>query len=379
MNKCHLLTGFIFLLLIIQPITIANFHYRSQQNNLLFQSSRLSKIPSLFSAQQCSIPPFSETTFDAHSSFQPENITCIDDAFHPSNQTYANEWWYFDATLNQQYTLQFSIHIYSVFNTGFATVQCNIYNYTTSIISERKLQPLSTITLSDQKPFIAINGNVVMSSNQNSENIPRYYHLSYAGKNFSFHLNFTGITDGWKGTTPAGDWAVIFPKALVTGMVTMQNKTVNVSGIGYHDHNWNVTVSTGLNYGWLWGKTSSNQHVVTWSTIFETWYKRSPLLVVNQDYDGFISIPAECIDFSITKIQFKNGMILPYGFTLSADYKEYQIMLSIEILDSDYITVLGLINYWRYHTHTTGSIQVDDTVEQIDEYDIAEFIRFRPY
>lgn len=379
MNKSHLLTGFILLLIVIQPITIATFQQQSQQNTFFFQSISQPKIPSFFSTLHQRILPSKATSFDTQSLFQPKNITFIDDAFHPLNQTYGNEWWYFDATFNQRYTLQFSIHVYSVFTTGFATVQCNIYNHTTSIVSERKLLPLSAFIFSERKPFIALNDQPVMNGTQDTKNKPEFYQLTYAGNNYSFHLNFTAITNGWKGTTTAGNWAVVFPKALVTGKLTLQNKTVNVSGIGYHDHNWNVTVSTGRNYGWLWGKTSSNKHVLTWATIFETWYKRSPLLVINQDYKGFINIPAEHIDFSVTDIRFKNGMILPYGFTILAQYKEYKITLSIEIIDSDYITVLGLINYWRYHTHTTGTIKSNDAVEQIDVYDIAEFIRFRPY
>ena len=78
-------------------------------------------------------------------------------------------------------------------------------------------------------------------------------------------------------------------------------------------------------------------------------------------------------------IEFKNGMILPYGFHLSVETKEYTLSLSLEIINSDYVTVLGLINYWRYHIHSMGTLKINDHTQTIDDYNIAEFMRFRPY
>jgi hypothetical protein len=120
-------------------------------------------------------------------------------------------------------------------------------------------------------------------------------------------------------------------------------------------------------------------HTLTWANIFETWYKGSPLLVINEDNGGYTNIPSSNLQFSVTDLSFKNGMIIPTGFSLSGKVNEYDLSLQIEVLTSDYITVLGLINYWRYHIHITGSFNDGEKTEDIDDYNIAEFIRFRPY
>jgi len=311
--------------------------------------------------------------------FYPKNVTNLDDTYHGSNQSCATEWWYFDAILNQQYSFQFSIHIYDIYSTGFATIQCNIYNNTTKIISEKIMHHQSTMTLSQNKPYIAINNNPLMICNQQMTNGHEKYQITYSGAQYSFNLTYIGITSGWKGTTTAGEWAVIHPKAIVNGSITINNTAIPVSGIGYHDHNWNVTFTTGLNYGWLWGKTITNEHSLTWAAIFETWYKKSSLLVINKDNNGYLNIPTEQLDLSVTQLKFINGMIIPYSFSVSVHTYTCDLLLTIDVIDSDFISILGIINYWRFHVHITGSLSIDNQFERINDYNIAEFICFRPY
>ena len=80
--------------------------------------------------------------------FQPQNLTDEDDVYHGSNQTYSTEWWYFDAKLNEEYSLQFSVHIYAIINTDFVTIQCNLYKKGIPIISERNIHSLKNMTFS---------------------------------------------------------------------------------------------------------------------------------------------------------------------------------------------------------------------------------------
>ena len=386
MSCNHLLSIFILLLLIsqislvsAQPFSL--FSSQDQQQKMLPNpiTSNRQLIDIVASFVNHPVPFAHLNKNPTSTSFLPENLTFSDDAYHGSNKTYATEWWYFDAALNQGYTVQFGIHIHNIISTGIATIHCNIYHHGQPIINERLIQPLSTLSLSSKKPFITINNEIIMQGFQNSQEKPDKYHVSYSGDNYAFDLIYNGITKGWKGSTLAGDWAVIFPKAIVQGSLTIKNSTIKCLGTGYHDHNWNVTASTGLNFGWLWGKTSISNYTLTWANIFETWFKGSPLLVINKDHNGYLNIPANNLQFSVTDISFKNGMLVPYGFSLSGNTQNHSFSLKITVLNSDYITILGLINYWRYHIHITGSFTVDDEKETINNYDIAEFIRFRPY
>lgn len=387
MNKRRLIFLFILFLILIQMSTISATNIRSLpklrkepnqelSSTLLFPQSRVIKEMPLLNL----LFPKKTLTIDPSSSyFSPENLSNSDDAYHNSNLSYATEWWYFDSILNEQYTFQFSIHIYEILSTGFASTQCNIYEKGKTILSESSIHQLSTIQLSMNKPFISINDQIVMQTFSSQIDDSIMYQLSFTEGNYSFNLLFQETTQGWKGTTPAGDWAVVLPKAPVSGTLTIQNDTITVTGIGYHDHNWNVSISAGFNFGWLWGKTVLDKYTLTWASIFKTWYIQSPLLVINEDDNGYTNIPIDNIDLSITKIEFKNGMLLPYGFRLSAQTNEYTLTLFIDIINSDYVTVLGLINYWRYHIHTRGTLKINEHTHTIDDYNIAEFMRFRPY
>jgi predicted secreted hydrolase len=373
-------------MIIIQTSAIPATNINSLQTKFKEYSDNHLTIPSLQSSAFSGISLFNnffskktQMIDPSDSQFRPENLSDSDDAYHSSNLSYATEWWYFDAILNEQYTFQFSIHIYKILNTGFASTQCNIYERGKTILSESSIHQLSSLQLSLDKPFISINDQIVMQTFSSQIDNSMTYQLSYSEGNYSFNLLFQETTKGWKGTTSAGDWAVVLPKAPVSGTINLQNNIIKVNGVGYHDHNWNVSISAGLNFGWLWGKTVLNKYTFTWASIYKTWYMQNPLLVINEDDNGYTNVPIENIDFSVTKIEFKNGMFLPYGFRLYAQTNEYTITLFIDIFDSDYVTVLGLINYWRYHIHARGTLKIDDHTHTIDDYNIAEFMRFRPY
>ena len=205
------------------------------------------------------------------------------------------------------------------------------------------------------------------------------YQISYDTDKLSFQLEFNSLTRGWKGTTSAGSWAVMIPKGRVTGLITYNNQIIEVKGVGYHDHNWNVTVSTGLNYGWAWGRTYTSSTSITWASIMETWYRDTPLIVVNTNQSSYRNIPHHQITMKAKDFRFTNGIFIPYFFHLTANTLDIYIALNISVLSIDYTTILGMINYWRYHTYTEGVLTISGETQQINNYDIAEFICFRFY
>ena len=59
--------------------------------------------------------------------FEPIDIQLEDDAFHGPKGLYSYEWWYFDATLDNGYSVQISIRSLNVVNRVFFTTSLNIY------------------------------------------------------------------------------------------------------------------------------------------------------------------------------------------------------------------------------------------------------------
>lgn len=311
--------------------------------------------------------------------FLPEDIILSDDAYHNTSEKLSTEWWYFDAKLKQHYTVQFSIHLYDFYDMKFITINLNIYHETDTIIQHRTMHQIDTFQILQTTPLIIKNDDILMKGSYDNKNNTFLYQISYSTHNASIDLNYQSTTKGWKGTTPAGDWAVFLPQSNVNGTITLNNQIIPVQGKGYHDHNWNVTVNAGLNFGWIWGKTNTNSYTLTWSNIMTTWFLGKPLLVVNKQQDGYYNIPADSLDISVTSVQFQNGYIIPYGFILIGETENISLFAEISIKSTDYSSVLGVINYWRYHIQTQGTLTVHNHSEKIEDDNIAEFIRFRFY
>jgi len=312
-------------------------------------------------------------------SFEPVDISVNDDAYHGSNSLNNVEWWYFDTILSNGYSTQLSINVFNIFSSNFVTVNFNLYKNGESIERHRSFYSIANTYLSPYTPMILINNQLIMLGQYNNKTNNMNYEIHYETNNVKIDLEFLGLTKGWKGETPTGRWAVVLPKAKVEGTLKIDQKNILVSGLGYHDHNWDVTVASGLNYGWMWGKTTTQNYTIIWSEIMTTWYKGSPLLVVNQDHEGYYNIPANSLEIRITERRIKDGFLIPYGFLINGETNNISINADIKIVDTDYQSVMGIINYWRYHVSVYGTITVNGHSETIIDDNIAEYIRFRFY
>jgi hypothetical protein len=234
--------------------------------------------------------------------------------------------------------------------------------------------------VSEKIPLLNINGKEVMRGYIDKITGKWIYNLTINIEDTFVNLKFIGCTKGWKGYTDLSGWGVILPKAYVDGYISFDHVDyLSVDGIGYHDHNWEITVFTGLNFGWLWGKLNTESFILTWSNILTTWYKWQPLLVINLHNDGYYGVKSEELEFIIKKIKIVDWFLIPTEFYINVKTNEIEIHLNISVIDTHYVSVLGIINYWRYHTQCKGSIRINSIEEIINSIDFAEFIRFRFY
>jgi hypothetical protein len=384
MKKIRLFLSYLCLILII-TVCFQNILGAHQTTKLSIPKTQTLSIPEMntkntFIRSVPFLPKIPLDTGENETSFTPTDVTISDDRFHNSNTIQYTEWWYFDADLSNNYTVQLSVHVYNILSMSFATINYNVYRFGLPIEEHRTMYTANEISLSPEEPYVFLHDDSFKMIGVFEPELEKmYYHITYTIENTSMDLYYQSLTKGWKGKTTAGDWAVMLPRATVFGTLVIDNTAIKVRGVGYHDHNWNVTISTGLNFGWVWGKTDTNTYTITWADILTTWFKGDPLLVVNKEHDGYYSVPMENLTFSITDIAFKDGMLIPNGFSLAGKTNNITINMEISVIDTDYTTVLGVINYWRYHVHSKGTVTFNNDTETIDDYDIAEFIRFRFY
>jgi len=309
--------------------------------------------------------------------FSPEDIELKDDAFHGAKRLHFTEWWYFDCVFDNGYTLQVGIRVLSIINKFIIFVRIDIYK--DGVLESHEIKPYFywDFFASKELPIVELKKKQVMEGHIDNSTGAWVYNLSLELDKSSVELCFIGWTKGWKGKTPGGNWAVILPKAEVFGTITLDNKKINVSGIGYHDHNWEITIFTTINFGWLWGKVNSNNYTITWTKVITTRFWGQLLLVINEKNGNYTNIEPEYINLKIKDIRIEKGMLVPYKFILSAHKKEITLNITMEVFDTHHIRMMGIINHCRYHMKCTGSITVGPNAELIDEIQIAEYIRLR--
>lgn len=93
-----------------------------------------------------------------------------------------------------------------------------------------------------------------------------------------------------KGNPTYFTWLPVVPKGKVHGTVSYQGKTVEVSGSGYHDHQWGNIEQTLAFNSWLWGRQNFGDYtmlVFDLITSKDYGYQRLPMMFL-QDKDGHV-------------------------------------------------------------------------------------------
>jgi predicted secreted hydrolase len=318
---------------------------------------------------------------DSPFKFTPSNISIKDDAFHDSTAPRFTEWWYFDAMFDNGYSIQLNVRFLSIIKNRFALIykRTDIYKDGKLIKHYRKRYSLKDYDASKEIPCVKLDGKEVIKGFVDKKTGNLMYDLSFEIENTSANLRFKSCTKGWKGTNPGGDgWAVIIPRAEVNGKIKVNDEEIDVKGIGYHDHNWDVRYSaTQNNHGWFWGKIYSNNFTITWATIYKNKEIGQPLLVINENNKGYINFKPEEIKFIGDKLSLKNKKMIPLHFILEANNGNEKLKFSMDVKDLHHDTNMIKNHYWRYHMICTGTITVGDKTETVKDVQIAEFLRFK--
>jgi hypothetical protein len=373
MKRAKVLLIILLLCFIITTGTASSFHIN--KSNFLNQLQNYSnKVNDL--SQNSKDTDFNDFLFE------PIDIQLEDDAFHGPKGLYSYEWWYFDASLDNGYSVQISIRVLNVLNRVFFTTGLNVYKDGDTVSDSQKIYYKEEVTVSIVEPLVKLDGKEIMKGYIDNDTGDWIYLLNLEMNNISVDFTFVGETKGWKGLTQGiGWWGVILPRANVTGTLTLNGIEMDVSGIGYHDHNWYVTAVAGVNYGWYWGKIYSSTYTITWADVKLTRFSEKPFVVFNKKDGGYINIPPDSIKLTTAGVQFNNGRFIPTSFRLLVDYEDIRFGIDMDVLGTHHFRRFGFINYWRYHLHCYG-YGYDTTIEEgqteiIDEYNMAELLRFR--
>ena len=320
--------------------------------------------------------------------FLPEDITLKDDAFHGSKALSFTEWWYFDANLDNGYSVQLSVRIGSLLKSFIFIVfkRIDLYKDGELIKSKKKLHLKKHFFASEEVPHVKINGKNIIEGHIDKKTGEWIYDLNFKIGNITADLSFKSKTKGYKGTvgkpinkkgtTKQGKWAVIMPLATVSGKIKIRNKKIDAKGFGYHDHNWDMRGLVITNHGWFWGKLYLKDHIVVWAKVFKTKSIASELLIVSKKNGSYVNIPSDQIQLITDDYKKEKGKMIPRHLTLLANGKNVAVDIDMNAMTIHHTRVMGFINYFRYHMKCKGSVTIDSTSENIEDNCICEFLRF---
>lgn len=185
------------------------------------------------------------------------------------------EWWYFDAHLDDGSTFVVFFHAANPNPGLMGKAGIEIVLVRPDGKRFQKFMPCqkSEFTAARDKPEVTIGKNTLRVETQKGE-LP-VYEIRISEDEIGCHLIYQAEVNGWKpgtGLSHFGDlgyfgWVIPFARASVEGTITEGGRSLQVSGIGYHDHNWlNFPFQSIIEY-WMWGRIYSENFTVSYAYI----------------------------------------------------------------------------------------------------------------
>jgi predicted secreted hydrolase len=187
------------------------------------------------------------------------------------------EWWYFDAHLEGGYTIVAFFYAANANpgNAGKTGVELTLLRPDGRKTQKFIRYPRSAFMASKEKADVKI-GNNTLTSDYSAGSLPVYQiHLDEPELGIGFDLTYANTVHGWKPGSGFSHfanqgyfaWVVPIPRAEVRGMIRDGDKTIPVTGVGYHDHNWlNFPFQMMIEY-WMWGRVYSKNFTVSYAYI----------------------------------------------------------------------------------------------------------------
>lgn len=196
---------------------------------------------------------------------------------HPSPDKGHFEHWYFDARLDDGHVIVGFLQTAELM-TKKAGVELHVYEPNGTRHEVRKFYPHSQASASNEKCDVRVahNWGRVVEDFEDGGLPTHRIHIAEDG--MQFDLTFESLVPMWQpgeGLTNYGEdsffaWVVAAPKAQVTGTIVVNGKRHEVTGIGYHDHNWGKGTMPRIVDHWYWGRVYADDLTVVYATIFTT-------------------------------------------------------------------------------------------------------------
>lgn len=200
------------------------------------------------------------------------------------------EWWYFDGKMDDGSSLVVIYFTAPVTASTRGFKPTIIFSYTPaggSLISESKNYDKKDAYFGKEQCDVRIGKNYCRGDLNT-------YEIHYEGDAVSVDATLVSSTQPWRPHTGRINfkkdkyfaWLPSVPEGKITATVKVGDKVYNLTGTGYHDHNWGNAGMFWLMHHWYWGraKVGPYQVISSYITAGEKYgYEHFPIFVIYKD------------------------------------------------------------------------------------------------
>ena len=305
--------------------------------------------------------------------FTPAPIRLQDDAAHAPRMLGNIETWYYDAVFDNHYSMACVVNVVHFLKTGLILSGLFIYKDTHLLKWVRTRTLMNHFQESSERPHLVLQKKSIIDTQQGTNPKQWTYHVVLGDAKNNVDLRFVKTREGWKGTHILGDWLVA-PRLEVTGSLMVDGTTINVTGVGYHDHNNYPLLAPLFGKGANFGKIIAGPLTLVWAQVFRKDKRIDNILVINTD-DSFQAVPSHDIHMDVKRSVMDRGTVVPMNYELRVQKNDIEIDVDIQSLDHHYLSIPS-VKYWRHHAKNTGHIRVGPYEEKIDDIGIMDLLTF---
>ena len=257
--------------------------------------------------------------------------------FPVTNREEHFEWWYFDAHLDNG---DYIVVMYSLNDTRLKprqpSVRLNIYTKGQPEISKIKIYNESEVSTSYDKCDVKLGEEYCRDCGD-------YYELYTLIDGFGAKLKLNKKNHPYttEGITSPMPWTVAVPSGDIEGELYKNGETVEVKGIGYHDHNWGEKTLAGVIKNWYWGKVHSPDISIDYSVIMDFNDNIVMPVALVTDSENLIMSPSDSLvspdTVSLTAVinqtmkEESMGYTLSKSLTLKGSKDDLSFIVNIEL------------------------------------------------
>lgn len=323
--------------------------------------------------------------FDGKRGWDPEARTYrpSDDGVHIEDANDQWEWWYFDFSFDNRYKAVATLHYHNMMLLPHVSTM-QLFVYPPDGPPKAKLWAIKP----GETKFAAKNRCQVHMGCLWAEDTGDGYRLQMDMKDTGIDVTIRNLVPPWKAGTgilwhdplkgKETGWIVAVPRGSASGVLTVEGKSMEVTGLAYHDHNYGNFPMESIFRGWFWGRLFDPTYTLIYAWVIPREEGRpvvSPFMLAKGP-EIAASTDQMVLTIEESRVDEKYGFEIPIGLRIrcSGPGVDVDCGLATERVIETLKLPRGnrFYHYYRFLAQYQGRITVDGKQEEVSGGTIHE-------